>query len=172
MDTKKIKKFLKSEDKILIMERDSKKDAVSEWKKVKNPLVTPMNFFIIQLVKFFPSMRFKKFFLSNLLHMRIGNNVGIAPCTFDSVFPELINIGDNSILGNRSHIATHEFTQDSIRIGRVKIGKNVLVGAFSVIRSGITIGDNSIISMCSFVNKDIPAGELWGGIPAKKIKKF
>jgi len=26
--------------------------------------------------------------------------------------------------------------------------------------------------MCSFVNKDIPPHELWGGIPAKKIKSL
>jgi len=33
----------------------------------------------------------------------------------------------------------------------------------------ITIGENSIIGACSFVNKDIPSNTIWAGVPAKQI---
>ena len=34
----------------------------------------------------------------------------------------------------------------------------------------VIIGENSIIAAYSFVTKNIPTNQLWGGIPAKKIK--
>ena len=37
-----------------------------------------------------------------------------------------------------------------------KIGNGVYVGASSVIQIGTTIGDNAVIGVMSFVNKDIP----------------
>lgn len=36
--------------------------------------------------------------------------------------------------------------------------------------SGITIGKGSIVAAGSVVTKDIPPCEIWGGIPAKKIR--
>ena len=36
---------------------------------------------------------------------------------------------------------------------------------------GVTIGDNAILGINSYVNKDVPANEFWAGIPAKLIKK-
>lgn len=139
---------------------------------MRNPLIPPINFIVITFFKLCPSMRLKRFVFRKILGMKIGKNVGIAPSNFDSVFPELISIGDNSIIGNKVHIMCHEFSQDKIRLGKVEIGKNVLIGGFSVIRSGVKIGDNSTIAMCSFVNKDVPANEVWGGIPTKRIKKL
>ena len=35
--------------------------------------------------------------------------------------------------------------------------------------SGITIGKGSIVAAGSVVTKDIPACEIWGGIPAKRF---
>lgn len=58
-------------------------------------------------------------------------------------------------------------------IGReIIIGKNVWIGAGSVILPGVTIGDNSIIGALSLVNKDIPGNEIWAGNPAKFVKRI
>jgi acetyltransferase-like isoleucine patch superfamily enzyme len=104
--------------------------------------------------------------------MKIGKSVGFAQIYPDYVLPEAIEIGDYSIIGWKAKLTTHEYTQDSQRYGKIKIGKNVLIGAFSTIRGGVKIGDNSIVSFCSFVNKNIPSNEMWGGVPAKKIKEL
>ena len=50
--------------------------------------------------------------------------------------------------------------------------KNCRVGTHSTIMPGVTIGENSIIAAYSFVNKNIPENEMWGGIPAKLMKKL
>ena len=58
---------------------------------------------------------------------------------------------------------------DEERCG-IDIGSNVWVGANCVILPGSTIGDNSIIAAGSVVRGTVPPGELWGGVPARKIK--
>lgn len=50
------------------------------------------------------------------------------------------------------------------------IGHDVWVGAKSVIKSGVTIGDGAVIAALSFVNKDVPPYAIVGGVPAKIIR--
>lgn len=47
------------------------------------------------------------------------------------------------------------------------IGHDVWIGAGTVIRQGVTIGDGAIIGALSFVNKDVPENTVCFGIPAK-----
>lgn len=46
------------------------------------------------------------------------------------------------------------------------------IGANAVILRGVSIGDGAIIVAGAVVNHDIPAYEVWGGIPAKKIREL
>jgi acetyltransferase-like isoleucine patch superfamily enzyme len=50
------------------------------------------------------------------------------------------------------------------------IGKDVWIGAHSVILCGVTIGDGVIIAAGSVVTKDVEPFCIYGGCPAKKIK--
>lgn len=54
----------------------------------------------------------------------------------------------------------------------IKIGDVVFIGARSIICKGVTIGDHSMIAAGSVVVKYVPANEVWGGNPAKFIKKI
>ena len=99
----------------------------------------------------------------------MGKNIGLAPFRIDDFYPELITIKNNSSIGWRVNILTHEFTNEYFKFGKVVIEQNVLIGAFSTIRCGVTIGKNSIVAMGSLVLKDIPPNEVWGGVPAKKL---
>ena len=54
----------------------------------------------------------------------------------------------------------------------VIIGNNVFIGMDSLILKGVTIGDYAIVAARSVVTKSIPAGEVWGGNPAKFIRKI
>jgi acetyltransferase-like isoleucine patch superfamily enzyme len=58
---------------------------------------------------------------------------------------------------------------DEERTG-IDIGANVWIGAGCVILPGSVIEDNAVIAAGSLVHKRVPAGELWGGWPARKIR--
>lgn len=58
---------------------------------------------------------------------------------------------------------------DDVRYG-IEIGANVWVGANCTILPGARIGDNAVIAAGSVVRGEVPAGELWGGVPARRIK--
>ncbi len=53
----------------------------------------------------------------------------------------------------------------------VRLCKNSFLGCNSVICKGVIIGENSLVAAQSVVTKDIPANEVWGGNPARFIKK-
>lgn len=58
---------------------------------------------------------------------------------------------------------------DESRTG-VTVGSNVWIGANCVLLPGVTIGDNALIAAGSVVSRDVPPNEIWGGVPARKLK--
>lgn len=59
-----------------------------------------------------------------------------------------------------------------MKFGRIEIGENCFIGANSTIMPNVRIDNNSVVAACSCVTKDIPGGEVWGGVPAKRISLF
>lgn len=53
---------------------------------------------------------------------------------------------------------------------RVHIESHAIVGASSVVMPGVHIGKGSILGAMSYLKKNIPEFEIWGGVPAKSIK--
>lgn len=45
------------------------------------------------------------------------------------------------------------------------------IGAGSTVLCGVTIGENAMIGIGSVVTKDVPAGEVWVGNPARFLRK-
>lgn len=54
----------------------------------------------------------------------------------------------------------------------IRVGNNVWFGAGVHVLPGITIGDNAVIGAGSIVTKDIPAGAVAAGNPAKVIRQL
>ena len=54
--------------------------------------------------------------------------------------------------------------------GKIVLEKNCNIGANSVVFPNVKIGRNAIIGANSLVNCDIPAEEVWIGSPAKKLR--
>jgi len=141
------------------------------WWRLKNPLNTILNFIVIEIAKFMPSLTLKRVLL-RCLGMRVGRNAAIGlRVQFDIFFPELIELGDNCIIGYGATVLAHEFLIEEVRTGKVRIGKNVMIGANSTILPGVIIGENATVSACSLVNKDIPTGAFVGGVPARILRK-
>jgi|GEM_PF-3592417 len=87
--------------------------------------------------------------------------------------PEFISVGNNSVIGGKACVLAHVIEKGSLIIKRISIGDNCVIGVGSIIMPGVTIGDNAIIAANSTVlkNQKIKKGEMWGGSPARLIKK-
>jgi len=109
--------------------------------------------------------------------IKIGNNVFIGRgCEF--------NIGSKFIIGDYCAIASgcmfidnNHGTKIGLLIGTqlgivksITLKDDVWLGANVVILLGVTIGKGSVVAAGSVVTKSIPDFEIWGGVPAKKIK--
>jgi len=110
----------------------------------------------------------------------IGNNVGISGSTINAT--TTITIGDNTIIGSGclitdtdSHpiLAEERLLPDYYKYTKSKpitIGKNVFIGARSIIMKGVSIGDGAVVGAGSVVTKDAPANAIVAGNPAKVVK--
>lgn len=52
----------------------------------------------------------------------------------------------------------------------VHVKRNATLYTNVVVCPGVTIGEGAVVLPGAVVNKDVPDGEAWGGVPAKKIK--
>ena len=105
-------------------------------------------------------------------------------------YPENLKFGKNFDIGEFNYINS-EFNveiQDDVQIGShcsiysnstidskqgpVKLMENCKIGTHSTIMPNVTIGENSIIGAYSFVTSNVPANELWVGIPSKFKSKL
>ena len=111
-------------------------------------------------------------------HLYIGDGC-IINCNVTILDTAQINLGKNVFIAPGVVItaATHPLDAKA-RVERNFIGSaitikdSVWIGTNAVILQGVTIGENSVIAAGAVVNKDVPDHCLYGGIPAKLIKKL
>lgn len=106
---------------------------------------------------------------------KVGQSVNMYNVKLDLQYPYLISIGDNVTLTNCRillHDACVRKTFGYTKLGMVRIGNNVFVGAEAVILAGVSIGDNVVIGAGAVVAKDIPSNSVVVGNPCKIINSY
>ena len=111
-------------------------------------------------------------------HTHIGRDV-YANFNLTLVDDTHIYIGEGTMIGPNVTIdaATHPIHPGLRRKQAqynlpVTIGKNVWIGAGSIILPGVTIGDNTVIGAGSVVTKDIPANVVAVGSPCRVLREI
>lgn len=117
--------------------------------------------------------RFSYIYESKVINAKIGAFCSIAanvtigggahPTDWISSSPAFYK-GKNVLRENFSKNNFEEFKQTTI-------GNDVWIGSNCLIKAGVTIGNGAIIGMGSIVTQDVPPYEIWGGNPAKCIRK-
>lgn len=104
-------------------------------------------------------------------HVKIGSNVTIK-CGVQ--IWDGIELEDNVMIGSNVTFTNDMYPRSKNKawtLLKTKVCKGATIGAGSTILPGITIGENAFIAAGSVVTKNVPAGELWMGSPAKFYKK-
>jgi len=129
--------------------------------------ITHLNLFYDKILLPIP---FRKGFYQ-LMGASIGG--GIVPISGQLLDPHLVTIGENAHIGEDAMVTPHAVTADNhLYIGKITIGARAMIGTKSTLMPGVVIGEGAMINAMSLVtaNTSIPAGEIWGGIPARKLK--
>lgn len=114
--------------------------------------------------------------------IKIGNNVGMSNVCIVSF--SRVEIQDNVTIGGGVKIYDSDFhsldynkrvaepSYFGINSKPILIKEGAFIGAGTFILKGVTIGNKSIIGAGSVVTKDVPDCEIWGGNPARFIRKI
>lgn len=115
--------------------------------------------------------------------LSIGSNVGMSSsaivCHRKVVIGDNVNLGGGTVIYDTDfHSLTRVDRKDpstdraNTKTAPVIIEKDVFVGGHTTILKGVIIGEGSVIGACSVVTRNVPAGELWAGNPAKFLRSL
>lgn len=86
-----------------------------------------------------------------------------------------ITVGHDSCISSHAKLITGshdiddpEYTAD---FRPIHMGHHCWVGTGAMVLGGVTIGDGAVVAAGAVVTKDIPPYEVWGGVPARFIRK-
>lgn len=108
--------------------------------------------------------------------LTVGHNFKrLIGTTIDPSHCWLIEIGNDVTLAPRVSLLAHDASTWTMlgytKIAPVRIGDRVFIGEGSIVLPGVTIGSDVIIGANSTVTKDVPAGCVYAGNPARQIGK-
>lgn len=107
---------------------------------------------------------------------RLGRGIHISPGV---VVAPHAGLGDFVVLNRSCSIGHHTELDDFVSInpgvtvsGVCRIGRGVTIGSGATVLDQISIGEGSVIGAGSVVTKNIPAGVVAYGVPAKVVREI
>jgi len=125
-------------------------------------------------VSFAPNVSFRN---AERITLGAGTHIGEHSIVWAGNSTGRIILGEKCLLApnvtiTASNYATvpGQFVMDQPKIEEdIVLGSDVWLGANTVVLAGVTIGDGAIVAAGAVVTRDVPAGAIVGGVPAKVI---
>ena len=82
---------------------------------------------------------------------------------------DCVTIGDDAVLNNHAVLQTHLYEDRLMKVGRISVGKGVVVGAGSTVLYDTFLGDDARLGPLTLVMKgeEMPASSRFAGAPAR-----
>ena len=135
----------------------------------------------VRFVASFVPPSFVKSFMYGSAGIHIGRRVFIGESVYfvDGFQPGLIRLHDEAVLSPKVIVVAMAVPGDSflqrqynvIRTAPVTIGEGAWIGAGAVILPGVHIGRGAIVGANAVVTRSIGELEVWGGCPARFLKR-
>ncbi|MEN5074798.1 sugar O-acetyltransferase [Isoptericola cucumis] len=116
------------------------------------------------------------FFTEHGLNTTFGENVFVNQgCTF--MDKGGIRIGDGVMIGPKVSLVTggHPLPlaerREHLCFAPIVIEDDVWIGAAALVMQGVTIGAGAVVAAGAVVTRDVPAGTLVAGVPARVVKE-
>jgi serine acetyltransferase len=120
-----------------------------------------------ELARVVPGAQTLRVWLHRRRGVRIGNGVWIGyDCILETSRPNLIRIGDNTVLSMRAMLIAH--FRGSVGI---TIEEEVFIGPGAIVLPGVKIGRGAVITAGSVVSASIPPMTVVQGNPARPIAR-
>jgi UDP-2-acetamido-3-amino-2,3-dideoxy-glucuronate N-acetyltransferase len=101
--------------------------------------------------------------------VRIGKHARIGAMCF---IPSGVMIGEGAWIGPRCTFTNDRFPPSPKEAWeKTVVSAGAKLGAGVTVLPGITIGEGALVGAGAVVTKSIPSGEIWAGVPAKKISR-
>jgi len=148
-------------------------------KRSLKQLLIKMNNTICSLLAYACPNNSVRKFLHRCRGVHIGKDVYIGMfCFIDNLFPNYVFIEDGASVNAGTMILTHFNPMRKFapifqaKVAPVLIKKDAIVSVRSTILPGVEIGQSSIVSAGSVVEKSVPDFTLVKGNPAKKVTEY
>jgi sugar O-acyltransferase (sialic acid O-acetyltransferase NeuD family) len=91
--------------------------------------------------------------------------------TADVLIVAHVAVMPQAVLTHDDTVRDYATIASGVRLGGgVTVEQGAYVGAGALIREGLTIGSGALVGMGSVVLRDVPAGEVWAGNPARYLR--
>ena len=91
---------------------------------------------------------------------------------------EIVEIGDDCLIASGCRFIDHDngmllgqgpMNRQPCPTAPIVLGNDVWLGANVQVLKGVQIGDGAVVAAGAVVTRSTPAGEIWGGVPARKL---
>lgn len=106
--------------------------------------------------------------IASLAHINIGGGEVVLG-DFSAVSSGAKILGGSNKAEGKSMSAVAPREMQVVERGKTSIGKYAFLGVNSAVMPGVTVGEGAVIGAGAVVTKDVPAYEIWAGVPAQKI---